>query len=201
VLAIAYFAADRLDAAQHAAERAAQAAQRYHLEDLRAVVAGIGATILAARGETTEAERRVDEALASADAEPQIRAAISATALVVAARAADDLPRAAARVAETRALLRASHPRIVVLPFSLGFFHGLAAVVVAASGATVLVEGRDWVPVDNGFMRGSFLVAQAIVAGRAGDLDRARELFTEGDAWLEALPWVRAVYRRHAADA
>jgi predicted ATPase/DNA-binding CsgD family transcriptional regulator len=201
VLAIAYFAADRLDAAQQAAERAAQAAQRYHLEDLRAVVAGIDATILASRGDTAEAERRVDEALASADAEPLIRAAISGTALVVAALATDDVPRAAAHVAETRALLRATYPRIVIQPFSLGFFHGLAAVVVAASGATALVEGRDWAPVDNGFMRGSFLVAQAIVAGRAGDLDRADELFTEGDAWLEALPWVRAVYRRHAADA
>ena len=77
----------------------------------------------------------------------------------------------------------------------------MAAVVVAASGVQELVEGRDWIGIDDVFIHSSFNVAQAIVAGRAGDADRAAELFARGDNALVNTPLIRAVYRRYAAEA
>jgi DNA-binding NarL/FixJ family response regulator len=50
-------------------------------------------------------------------------------------------------------------------------------------------------------MHNSFSVAQAIVAGRVGDTDRADELFRDGDAGIALSPWIQALYRRYAAEA
>ena len=85
-------------------------------------------------------------------------------------------------------------------PF-LGSFYGVAAVVKAAAGARELVQGRDWVPADDVYQHSSFCVAKAIVAGRAGDRERAAALFNEGDTILATVPAVRALYRRYAGEA
>ena len=196
VLAIAYLVEHRLDAASESAERALAAAHRYRLAETAAVVAGVRATIEAARGHSAEAVAQVDEA--AAQLEPLGRALVSGTALVLAALVDDDLLEAARRVAETRALLPGDH--MLFVPPWLGMFHGLSSVVVAAAGADVLVEGRDWVRLVAAFPHASFCIAQAIVAGRAGDAERASALFAEGDEALGGAPWLRALYRRYAGE-
>jgi DNA-binding CsgD family transcriptional regulator/tetratricopeptide (TPR) repeat protein len=201
LLALVYLNAGRLDAASDSAFRALRAARRYGLGELTAVAAGLVATVEAIRGHRQEAERQVREALATTDWAPQLRAAISGSALVVAALADDDLAAASARVSETRALLRTLSPNIVIQPLVLGVFHALAAVVLAAGGARELVEGPDWIRVEDVFLHSSFGVAQAIVAGRLSDTDRADDLFGAADVELAKGPWMQALYRRYAAEA
>jgi DNA-binding CsgD family transcriptional regulator len=116
----------------------------------------------------------------------------------MAALADDHLSAAARRVTEVRALLPEG---IVFWPPFLGSFYGVASVVAAAAGARELVEGRHWVRVDDVYQHSSFCVAQAIVAGRAGEAERAAALFAEGDDGLLGVPWLRAMYRRYAGEA
>jgi DNA-binding CsgD family transcriptional regulator len=200
LLAICDLSTHDLDGASRHAERALAEARRYRLGELAAIVTGVRATITAARGQRAQAEREVVDAQADAGS-PQIQAAISGSALVWAALADDDLPAAARRVADTRALLRAASATILVQPLFLALFHGVAAVVLAAEGTNELVPGRDWAETDDLFLRASFCVARAIVAGRAGDADEADALFAAGDGALDKAPWLRAVYRRYAAEA
>ncbi len=145
-----------------------------------------------------QAERQAAEAVAAAEALPLMRPAVSGTPLAVAALADDDLSTAARHVHETRALLPHT---IVFWPPFLGSFYGVAAVVRAAAGAGELVEGTDWAPHDDVYQHSSFCVARAIVAGRAGEREQADALFAEGDQGLVEMPWVRAMYRRYAAEA
>jgi DNA-binding CsgD family transcriptional regulator len=133
------------------------------------------------------------------DVGPQISATVSGSALVLAALVDDDLPVAAERVAQTRARLPSE--QIVVQPLFIGLYFGVAAVVLAAAGARELIEGRDWLQIDDVFIHSSFNVAQAIVAGRAGDSDRAAVLFARGDDALVNTPLIRAMYRRYAGEA
>jgi DNA-binding CsgD family transcriptional regulator len=201
LLAIVLAGMEDLDLAADCATRALRAARRYRLDELAAVVAGFRAVIDVIRGRREEAEQGVAEALAGATFGPQIRAAVAGPPLVLAALADDDLARAREHVMDTRALLRAASPTMLFQPPVLGFFYGLAAVVIAASGATELVEGRDWRALDDLFVYNSFLIARAIVAGRRGDPDGAATLFEEGDRGLAAARWFRALYRRWAAEA
>jgi DNA-binding CsgD family transcriptional regulator len=127
-----------------------------------------------------------------------MRPAVSGTPLVFAALLDDDLETATARVTEARPQLPGD---IVFWPPFLGSFYGVAAVVKAAAGARELVQGRDWVPADDVYQHSSFCVAKAIVAGRAGDRERAAALFNEGDTILATIPAVRALYRRYAGEA
>ncbi|MBV9416298.1 MAG: response regulator transcription factor [Solirubrobacterales bacterium] len=99
----------------------------------------------------------------------------------------------------TRALLPSE--QILVQPLFIGRYFGVAAVVIAAAGARELVEGRDWIQIDDVFIHSSFNVAQAIVAGRAGDGERAAELFARGDNALVNAPSIQAMYRRYTAEA
>jgi DNA-binding CsgD family transcriptional regulator len=199
VRAIRHLQLHELDAASACADRALAEASRYRLRELAAVVTGIRATIAALGGDRAQAERQVAEAMPGSELAPQIRATLSGSALVVAALADDDLLAAVQRVTNTRALLRTE--RIVIQPLFIGLYYGIAAVVIAAAGAHELIEGRDWLQIDDVFIHSSFNVAQAIVAGRAGDAERATALFAVGDAGLARSPWIRALYRRHAAEA
>ena len=199
VAALAMLAEDKLDAARARADRALATAQSHGLGELAAVVSGTQATIEAVAGCREDAERQVELALAQAPPAPMLRAAIGGLPLLLAALADDDLPAAARRVAETRALLPVGE--MVFHPLELGIFYGVAAVVHAATGASELVHRRDWVPVDDTLVSSSFDVARAIVAGRAGDADRAAALFAAADGKLAGAPWLRAVYRRCAAQA
>ena len=99
----------------------------------------------------------------------------------------------------TRALLPSE--QILVQPLFIGLYFGVAAVVIAAAGARELVEGRDWIQIDDVFIHSSFNVAQAIVAGRAGDAERAADLFARGDDALVNAPMIQAIYRRYTAEA
>jgi DNA-binding CsgD family transcriptional regulator len=199
-LATYYAIAHELDLAWDCAERALTAARRYRLAELTTLVIGLRATIDAMRGRRAEAERQVAAALSAADElGPLMRAALGGTALVLAALADDDLRMAVARVSETRMLLPAD--RILFQPPFFGSFYGIAAVVQAAAGTHELIEGRDWVQFDDVYMRCCFNVALAIVAGRAGDTERAAALFTAGDEGLANVPWFRALCRRYAAEA
>ncbi len=199
-LATYHAIAHELDLASDCAKQALTKARRYRLAELTTLVIGLRATIEAMRGHREEAERQVAGAIAAADAlGPLMRAALSGTALVVAALADDDLAMAAQRVSNTRALLPSDE--ILFQPPFFGSFYGVAAVVHAAAGAEELVEGRDWVRVDDVYMRCSFAVARAIVVGRTGDRERAAALFAAGDDGLVNVPWFRALCRRHAAEA
>jgi DNA-binding CsgD family transcriptional regulator len=199
-LATYYAIAHELDLASHYAERALAAARRYRLSELTMLVIGLRGTIEAMRGHREEAERQVAAATAEAgELGPLMRAALSGTALVLAALADDDLRTAQRRVSETRMLLPPD--RILFQPPFFGSFYGVAAVVQAAAGAHELVEGRDWVQFDDVYMRGSFNVARAILAGRAGDVERAAALFAAGDEGFVSVPWFRALCRRYAAEA
>jgi DNA-binding CsgD family transcriptional regulator len=201
LLAICDLTTHDLDGASQYADRALKEARRYRLGELAASAAGVKATITAARGHRAQAEREVAEAVAMTDCSPQIRAAISGSALVWAALADDDVGCALERVAETRALLRAASESVIVQPLFLSVFHGVAAVVQAVTGSHALVEGRDWAQMDDVFLHSSFCVARAITAGRAGDAEHAVALFAAGDGGLVRAPWVQAVYRRYAAEA
>jgi DNA-binding CsgD family transcriptional regulator len=200
LLAISDLNVNRLDAASARADRAFAEATRYRLGELAAVVAGVRASIEAVRGHRDEAERAVDRAMATAEMAPQMRAAICGSALVLAALADDDLAAAVDRVADTQSLLRSTSATIVVQPLSLSLFHALAAVVRAAAGRT-LVEGVDWVRIEDVLLQSSFDVAKAIAAGRSGEAARAEALFASGDERLARAPWIRALYRRYAAEA
>jgi DNA-binding CsgD family transcriptional regulator len=100
-----------------------------------------------------------------------------------------------------RALANARRYGLRELTVLLGSLYGVASVVKAAAGARELVQGRDWVAVDDVYQHSSFCIARAIIAGRAGDRERAAALFAEGDDGLVAVPWVRAMYRRYAGEA
>jgi DNA-binding CsgD family transcriptional regulator len=199
VRAIYHLNYHELDAASACAERALAEARRYRRGELAAVVAGIRATIEALRGHREQAEQQVAEAMAGSDFGPQIAATVSGSALVLAALAEDDLPAAARRVANTRALLPSE--QILVQPLFIGLYYGVAAVVLAAAGERELIEGRDWLQIDDVFIHSSFSVARAIVAGRSGDAERAAALFAAGDDGLIRAPWIRSMYRRYAGEA
>jgi len=198
LLATHYLIAAEFGEAEVHTERALRETRRYGLMELTVLLLGLRATISAVRGNRVEAEAEAAEAFAAAESVPIMRAAVNGTPLVVAALADDDLATAARRVSETRAVLP---DRIVFWPPFLGSFYGVASVVLAASGARELVEGRDWAELDDVYQHSSFCVAQAIVAGRTGDADRAAALFAEGDGGLVSVPWVRALYRRYAGQA
>ncbi len=199
-LATYHAIAHELDLASDCAERALTEARRYRLSELTTLVIGLRATIEAMRGHRAEAERQVAGAMAAAgELGPLMKAAVSGAALVLAALAEDDLRTAAQRVSDTRALLPAD--KILFQPPFFGSLYGVAAVVHAAAGAREMVEGRDWVQFDDVYMRCSFAVARGIVAGRAGDTERAAALFAAGDGGLVKVPWFRALYRRYAAEA
>jgi len=197
-LATDYLLADELTAADSCAEHALTEARRYGLAELEALLLGLRATITAIRGDRERAEGQAVEAAESAQRLPLMRPAVSGTPLVFAALLDDDLETANARVIEARPQLPGE---IVFWPPFLGSFYGVAAVVQAAAGACELVQGRDWVPADDVYQQSSFCVAKAIVAGRAGDRERAAALFNEGDTILATVPAVRAVYRRYAGEA
>ena len=197
-LATDYLLADQLDAAHSCAEHALTEAHRYGLAELEALLLGLRATIAAIGGDRKRAERQAAQAAESAERLPLMRPAVSGTPLVFAALMDDDLDAAAARVIEARPQLP---DEIVFWPPFLGSFYGVAAVVKAAAGARDLVQGRDWVPADDVYQRSSFCIAQAIVAGRAGDREGAAALFNEGDTSLATIPAVRALYRRYAGEA
>jgi DNA-binding CsgD family transcriptional regulator len=198
ILATHYLVADELDGAEAFTERALVEARRYGLVELEVLLLGLRATITAMHWDRGEAERQAAEAAAAAHRIPRMRPAVSGTPLVVAALADDDLGAAAQRATEIRAQLP---DEIVFWPPFLGSFYGVAAVVRAAAGAHELVQGRDWVAVDDVYQHSSFCIAKAIVAGRAGDRERAAALFAEGDGALGAVPGVRALYRRYAGEA
>jgi len=198
ILATDYLIADELDLAQASVERALAEARRYGLVELEVLLLGLRATVTAVRGDRKEAERQAAKAGAAAERIPLMRPAVSGTPLVVAALVDDDLSAATERMLEIRAQLP---DRMVFWPPFLGSFYGVVAVVKAAAGARELVQGRDWVPVDDVYQHSSFCVAQAIVAGRAGDTERAGELFAQGDTGLDRVPAVQAIYRRYAGEA
>ena len=198
VMATDYLIADEIEAATSHTERALAEARRFGLRELAVLLLGLRSTISAVKGDREVAERQAGEAAAAAEGLPFMRPAVSGSPLVTAALADDDLSAAARRVAEVRALLP---ERLVFWPPFLGSFYGVASVVAAAAGARELVEGRDWVRVDDVYQHSSFCVAQAILAGRADDAERAAALFAEGDDGLVSVPWVRAVYRRYAGEA
>jgi DNA-binding CsgD family transcriptional regulator len=198
VLATHYVIADELEAAANHTERALAEARRYGLRELTVLLLGLRALISAVEGHREVAERQAAEAGAAAEGLPFMRPAVSGTPLVVAALADDDLSEAARRLTEIRALMP---EQLVFWPPFLGSFYGVASVVTAAAGARELVEGRDWVRVDDIYQHSSFCVAQAILAGRAGAAERAAALFAEGDDGLVSVPWVRALYRRYAGEA
>jgi DNA-binding CsgD family transcriptional regulator len=198
VLGTHHLIADELELATTCAERALADARRYGLRELTVLLLGLLATISAVRGERSVAERQAREAVAAAEGLPLMRPAVSGTTLVVAALADDDLAPAADRVSEVRALLP---DEIVFWPPFLGSFYGVASVVAAVTGIGELVEGRDWVRVDDIYQHSSFCIARAIIAGRAGDREQAVALFAEGDDGLRAVPWARATYRRYAGEA
>ena len=199
VAALGMLAEDKLDGARALADRALEAARSHGLGELAAVISGTQATIEAVAGRREDAERQVEMALAQAPPGVMLMAAIGGLPLLLAALADDDLPAAARRVAETRALMPMGE--MVFHPLELGIFYGVAAVVHTATGASELVHGRDWVPVDDTLVSSSFDVARAIVAGRAGEAERAAALFAAADGKLGGAPWLRAVYRRCAAQA
>jgi DNA-binding CsgD family transcriptional regulator len=198
LLATQHLIAGEHDEAQLCVDRGLAEARRYGLTELTVLLQSLRATISAVRGRRSDAEEEAAAAASAAGDVPLMRAAVCGTPLVVAALADDDLASAARRVSETRARLPDA---LVFWPPFLGSFYGAAAVVMAASGARELTEGRDWAAVDDVYQRGSFWIARAIIAGRAGDAERAAELFREGDERLTAVPWVRALYRRYAAEA
>jgi DNA-binding CsgD family transcriptional regulator len=199
LLATYHLVLNELDLAERFADRTLSEARRYRLAEVEVLVLGLKATIAAVRGRRADAERQAAEAGgAAARFGPAVEATVTGTPLVVAAFADDDLPAALARVGHTRARLPG---RIVFQPPFLGSFHGFAALAQAMSGVRELVEGRDWVSVDDVFQDATFSIARAIVAGRVGDSARASELFTHGDQRLIAVPWVRAVFRRYAGEA
>jgi len=198
ILATDYLIADGLDDAQSHAERALAEARRYGLVELEALLLGLQATITAMRWDRKQAERQAAQAAEAAGRLPLLLPAVTGTPLVMAALADDDLGAATERVIETRAQLP---DQLVFWPPFLGSFYGVAAVVKAAAGARELVQGRDWVPADDAYQHSSFCVAQAIVAGRAGDRERAAVLFEQGDTILAPVPAVRAIYRRYAGEA
>jgi len=198
ILATDYLIADELDDARSCCERALREAHRYGLAELEAILLGLRATITAMRWDRGQAERQAADAAERVERLPLLRSAVSGAAVVLAALGDDDLAAAAQRVIETRAQLP---DRMVFWPPFLGSFYGVAAVVKAAAGAGELVQGRDWVPADDVYQHSSFCVAQAIVAGRAGDGERAAALFEDGDAGLAAVPAVRALYRRYGGEA
>jgi hypothetical protein len=157
--------ANDLDAAATYAETALGEARRYGLVELTVVVMALTATIAAIRGQRQDAERGAAEAVEAAEGlSTMIRAGVSGTPLTAAALADDDPAVAVRRVSETRALLPDD---IVFLRPFIGSFYGIAAVVKAVAGDGVLAEGRDWVEMDDVFQRCSYLIARAIVAGRA----------------------------------
>ncbi len=198
VLATHYVIADELEAAANHTERALAEARRYGLRELTVLLLGLRALISAIKGHREVAERQAAEAVAVSEGLPFMRPAVSGTPLVVAALADDDLSEAARRLTEIRALMP---EQLVFWPPFLGSFYGVASVVAAAAGARELVEGRDWVRVDDVYQHSSFCVAQAILAGRAGNAERAAALFAEGDGGLVSVPWVRALYRRYVGEA
>jgi DNA-binding CsgD family transcriptional regulator len=198
VMATDYLLAEEIEIASTHTERALAEARRYGLREQTVLLLGLRATISATRGDRALAERQAAEAVAAAEGLPFMRPAVSGTPLVVAALADDDLATAARRVREIRAQLP---EELVFWPPFLAGFYGVASVTAAAGGASELVEGRDWVRVDDIYQHSSFCVADAILAGRAGDAERAEALFAEGDGGLARVPWVRAVYRRHAGEA
>jgi DNA-binding CsgD family transcriptional regulator len=149
-------------------------------------------------GQRKQAERQIADAVGAGELGPSANPGINNVALILAAVADDDLAAAAQHVVDARALLP---ERILFVPFFVGGFYALAAVVLAAQGATTLVEGRDWLPFGDVFVRSSFDVARAIVAGRTEHRQQATELFVAADERLARIPWFQALYRRYAAEA
>jgi DNA-binding CsgD family transcriptional regulator len=190
-IAAALSVGDEPEQAVDVARRGAELAARHHLSDTFAAARCFEALAAARLGASGELDRCERDALTATPGSRNVEMVCALARALLAfkeedrARALSHL-RAAAAIHTTSGGDRASGP-VPGLWFLAATVEG---VQVAAPDEPVHFVGR-----------GSFHYAQAVLAGRAGDSDRALVMVAEGDTHLRNAPWFRHHGRRLVCEA
>ncbi|HWC11622.1 MAG TPA: LuxR C-terminal-related transcriptional regulator, partial [Acidimicrobiales bacterium] len=194
-LAVALFVRDQLDEARVAAERSAEAAERYGLGLLVPAATTVVGAIDAVRGRTEDAVAAFERARPLMDAE--VEATGRGHVLGLAALTVEDRPGA----------LREFAAAEMLMPPDSGVgrapYRGVYAVLLALEdGSTAVLDEltRDE-PSLHVASVGLAEVARAVRWGRRGEAGKAEARFAAGMARLAPAPWYRHVAARLAAEA
>lgn len=198
-LHLAHWCVDRfaLDRSIEAARRSSAVARRFRRDDLLAAGLVAEATAVGRLGRQEEMEDLLRQALALTD-DPGLASIIWGHCRAVASLVGGNQTRALRELDTATETLR-SHPSTVFYPE-----RGLWALLQAVQGddgeascAEVRVTGAT----TSRPIRGYLHLAEAVVLGRAGDGDAAKEAFAAGDNALTPVDWLRQHARRLVAEA
>lgn len=161
-----------------------------------AMAAAAEAAASALAGDATAVEAAVNAAYDLAGDDPDVVAAARGHAQAMLALVVDD--RAAALV-ELDAAVEALRSAGRATPMPMW---GLRALLRAVEGTAAEPALDDAVAVQVHTLVAAYAeLAQAVLAGRAGDPAAAEELFAAGDRRLAGLGWLQGLARRHVAEA
>lgn len=180
-----------------AARRSAELAGRYRLGHTLAAAAALEAHVHARAGRHAEMQRCTETARAHAAGVPDVEVKLAFAAAVLAFLEED---RAAVRGHLSKAVLdAASGPGG---DYSAAPFAGMLALVRVLDGPADEAPGIEFAEKSVHFLACAFLrYTQGVVAGRAGESDRAAALIHEGDRTLGDHQWLRQLGHRLVAEA
>ncbi|HVB42044.1 MAG TPA: BREX system ATP-binding domain-containing protein [Streptosporangiaceae bacterium] len=187
-----------LDGALDAARRCEEEAASLKMTRSQAMAVGVEAFIWGVHGDRRAAVRAAGRAEAIAPDDPQILAYTWGGARVTAAIFTDNLPRATAECETAIGYARD-------IPFTSAFLvwgYWSLLGAVSGEGAQALAEARAAGAQVARINRGCLAYAEAVLAGKDGDVTRAGELARQGDEQLDPYaPWWSQVIRRIVAPA
>jgi DNA-binding CsgD family transcriptional regulator len=205
-----------LDQAMAAAERCERSAGQIRAPRMQAMALCLQANIAAVRGDRQCAEAAAERAERVLPGDPEILTATWGQARVLAALFRDDMAqavradaRAASYTADALAARHGYSPPQGYSPLqapllsprrALGL-HALVQSVTGPDGAGAIAQARS-AGADSSWNAGCVAYAEAVVAGQAGDAERATSLVAEGARhFSQFAPWWNHLARRLVATA
>ncbi|MDP9022314.1 MAG: LuxR C-terminal-related transcriptional regulator, partial [Actinomycetota bacterium] len=194
-VAAALVLADDPEPGARAAQRSADLARRYRLDQTLAAAVALEAYVHARNRRRTELQRCVDEARALAPGVPDIEVKASTASALLALVEEDWM---AARRHLLAAVRRAAEgPSYAVVPAT-----GLLALVLQLGGPEGDASDVEFPEASVHFLTSAFLrYADAVAAGHAGDAELAAASMAQADRALDDHRWFRSLGRRLVAEA
>ncbi len=199
-LANAWSLGSDLDRAVEAAQRCQRAAHRLQMRRVEAMAIGALASIFVTTRERARAESLVERAQRLVPGDPTLLTTTCGETLVTAAIFGNDLARAVEASAKGIAYAR-SEP--LTAPSLAWGYWPLLQAISGTGGRAALAEAKQAGAEVAFWNRGCLAYAEAVLAGRDGEVDFATELAERGRRYFarSAPWWNHALHRLVAADA
>ena len=198
-LANAWSLTSDLERALEAAQRSQEAARRLQLRRVEAAAIASQACIVAVQGERDYAESLAGQAQQIAPDDPSVLISAWGEARVTAAIVSNDLARA---LKLSRMSMRHGRNEPLTAPSMAWGYWPLLEAAAYQDGTAALDEAVAAGAEVACWNRGCLAYAEAIVAGRAGDVRRAEELAERGrQYYLDCAPWWNHILHRLVAAA